>query len=544
MKNGIKFLIFSGLLLFSSIIFSQTKNAPNPTLESPFNSMWVHLYYLQNETYSPEISARTISNTADTALAIQRAVQLKQILDGKGLFVYLENITQDSNFIDSTTNKPYYTPFPNELPEVYLEKINSQWFYSQETVRLIPTLHKEVYPLGSDILVNLIPHQFGQKNIFGIAIWQVIGGLIFLILLGVFDWILSKLLKPIVRKVSRSRLNPNLIPSELISKIARLVSILFSIQLLKLFLPALLFSPETMESLTKGLKIISTIVLLLLLIRILDVVTLYLNRFAEQTTSKLDEQLIPLLKKLAQIIFVIMGVIRVLSLLDVNVTALIAGVSIGGLALALAAQDTVKNLIGSVMIFLDKPFQIGDWIDGGGVSGSVVEVGFRTTRLKQTDSSIISVPNGTIANMAVKNLGVRVYRLFQFSIGVTYDTPTDLLQKFTEGLKEIILNHPKTMKENYYVYFNEMAASSLNILFRTSLEVSDFESELKTKEELLFGIVQLAETLGIQFAFPSTSMYVEQLPGKDGNAPTLETDSAVLDEKLKAFIAGFKSKNA
>jgi MscS family membrane protein len=506
--------------------------------------MWVHLYYLQNETYSPEISARTISNTADTALAIQRAVQLKQILDGKGLFVYLENITQDSNFIDSTTNKPYYTPFPNELPEVYLEKINSQWFYSQETVRLIPTLHKEVYPLGSDILVNLIPHQFGQKNIFGIAIWQVIGGLIFLILLGVFDWILSKLLKPIVRKVSRSRLNPNLIPSELISKIARLVSILFSIQLLKLFLPALLFSPETMESLTKGLKIISTIVLLLLLIRILDVVTLYLNRFAEQTTSKLDEQLIPLLKKLAQIIFVIMGVIRVLSLLDVNVTALIAGVSIGGLALALAAQDTVKNLIGSVMIFLDKPFQIGDWIDGGGVSGSVVEVGFRTTRLKQTDSSIISVPNGTIANMAVKNLGVRVYRLFQFSIGVTYDTPTDLLQKFTEGLKEIILNHPKTMKENYYVYFNEMAASSLNILFRTSLEVSDFESELKTKEELLFGIVQLAETLGIQFAFPSTSMYVEQLPGKDGNAPTLETDSAVLDEKLKAFIAGFKSKNA
>jgi MscS family membrane protein len=299
-----------------------------------------------------------------------------------------------------------------------------------------------------------------------------------------------------------------------------------------------------MESLTKGLKIISTIVLLLLLIRILDVVTLYLNRFAEQTTSKLDEQLIPLLKKLAQIIFVIMGVIRVLSLLDVNVTALIAGVSIGGLALALAAQDTVKNLIGSVMIFLDKPFQIGDWIDGGGVSGSVVEVGFRTTRLKQTDSSIISVPNGTIANMAVKNLGVRVYRLFQFSIGVTYDTPTDLLQKFTEGLKEIILNHPKTMKENYYVYFNEMAASSLNILFRTSLEVSDFESELKTKEELLFGIVQLAETLGIQFAFPSTSMYVEQLPGKDGNAPTLETDSAVLDEKLKAFIAGFKSKNA
>ncbi|MCR9286621.1 mechanosensitive ion channel family protein [Saprospiraceae bacterium] len=544
MKNGIKFLIFSGLLLFSSILFSQTKNAPNPTLESPFNSMWVHLYYLQNETYSPEISARTISNTADTALAIQRAVQLKQILDGKGLFVYLENITQDSNFIDSTTNKPYYTPFPNELPEVYLEKINSQWFYSQETVRLIPTLHKEVYPLGSDILVNLIPHQFGQKNIFGIAIWQVIGGLIFLILLGVFDWILSKLLKPIVRKVSRSRLNPNLIPSELISKIARLVSILFSIQLLKLFLPALLFSPETMESLTKGLKIISTIVLLLLLIRILDVVTLYLNRFAEQTTSKLDEQLIPLLKKLAQIIFVIMGVIRVLSLLDVNVTALIAGVSIGGLALALAAQDTVKNLIGSVMIFLDKPFQIGDWIDGGGVSGSVVEVGFRTTRLKQTDSSIISVPNGTIANMAVKNLGVRVYRLFQFSIGVTYDTPTDLLQKFTEGLKEIILNHPKTMKENYYVYFNEMAASSLNILFRTSLEVSDFESELKTKEELLFGIVQLAETLGIQFAFPSTSMYVEQLPGKDGNAPTLETDSAVLDEKLKAFIAGFKSKNA
>jgi len=538
MRKILLLLIFG---LTGQMLLAQTKNAPAPTLESPFNTMWVHLYYLQKDTYVPELSAMTIPVLPDTATAIRRAIQLKQILDGMGLYVHLEKVPKNPDFIDTTTNKPYYTPFPDELPEVYLEKIDGRWYYSLETVARVPAIHKKVYPFGTDLLLNILPAHIGQKEVFGISLAQYLGALLLFLTLYILYWLLGFLIRPLVRYLSRSRLNPGLIPDTLIRNIARLTSVLIVLQALKYLLPTLLFAPSFMADLVRGVKIILTIVWLLLLLRIFDVVMLYMTHIAEKTTSKLDEQLMPILKKIGQIGLATIAILRILSLLDVNVTALIAGVSIGGLALALAAQDTVKNLIGSAMIFMDQPFQIGDWVEANGIAGTVVEVGFRTTRLQQIDSSIIAVPNGTIANAAVKNLGVRKYRLMNTLIGVTYDTPPELLEKFIEGLKEIILRHPATHKENFYVHFHELAGSSLNIYFRVSLEVTDFAGELKAKETILFSIVRLAQALGISFAFPSTSVYVETFPEKKSNLPAYDTRPEVLNKKLNDFLSTLKT---
>ena len=207
-------------------------------------------------------------------------------------------------------------------------------------------------------------------------------------------------------------------------------------------------------------------------------------------------------------VIVIVSTFIILDLLNVNVTALIAGISIGGLALALAAKDTVQNLFGSAMIFIDRPFQVGDYILAGGHEGTVVEVGFRSTRIMQIDTSIVSIPNGAVADMPLTNLGVRLSRLFNITIGVTYETPPDLIQEYIARLKQLILDHPKTNDDPFYVNLSGLADSSISIMFRCQVQVESYAEDVVVKEELLFSIIRLAEEMGVEFAYPTTTVHM------------------------------------
>ena len=506
MKNRIVFLI--AIFSFCQIA-AQTAEAPEVTLATPYNTVYTHLYYLQANSYQPDQASKSIYGVQDSARAAQIAIQIKQILDGRGLFVYTNLLPQDSNYVDSTSQNAFYTLFPKELPEVYLEKIDDQWYYSPNTIDQVPRLHKEVYPFGTDRLLNILP-RMGQSKLFGLAIWQYLAALILLVLGMIVYQLLSLGLNPIVRRFTRSRLYPDLIDAALIWKLARLISILIVVRLIHLLLPVLQLPVGIVRFFVIVLGGLTIVLIILIALRILDIVMTYAVSITSKTESKLDEQLMPIVKRTIQFIIILGGVAQILYMLEVNVTALIAGISIGGLALALAAQDTVKNLIGSAMIFVDRPFQIGDYIDGGSVSGTVKEVGFRTTRLSQIDSSVMAVPNGTIANLAITNLGVREHRMFQTMLGITYDTKPDVIEKFVKELRTIILTHPLTNKENYYVHVSDLGDSAIKIMFRAYIKVDQYAVELETKEELILMILRLAEEMGVSFAFPSTSIYLEK----------------------------------
>lgn len=525
------------LLLFSVSALAQSTNAPEPTLETPYNSMYVHLYYLQPESYHPDIAAVTLFRSQDSLQMALNAIKLKQIFDGNGLFVRLNQLPQESNFIDSTTQKPYYTPFPEALPDVYLEKISGQWLFSQETVGHIPRLHKQTYPFGTDRLLTLLP-KMGQNRFMGLAIWQYLTIGILLLLGWVFYKILSGILLPLLKKIIGRYYQSRLLDNKKVLKIAQAISLLFLLWLIRILVPILQLPVTATEVAILMLKIITTIILVILGIRIVRVFMDYALVFAKGTEHRMDEQLIPIIQRSLTIIFAIFGIFHILRLLDVNIAALIAGVSIGGLALALAAQDTVKNLIGSAMIFFDRPFQIGDYIIGAGVEGTVVEVGFRTTRIQTLDTSIISVPNGTVANASITNMGVRVMRVLSTTLTVTYDTPADRIEQFIEGLRLLILNHPLTNKENYLVHFSGLDASSLNILFRTYLQVATYGDELKAKESILLGILRLAELLKVDFAFPSSTVYLQR-----ATEETLDSEEQDTKEQLKKFMEDFKRQN-
>jgi MscS family membrane protein len=251
-----------------------------------------------------------------------------------------------------------------------------------------------------------------------------------------------------------------------------------------------------------------TLIFMMMGFTLVNIFTSRAKALTENTESKMDDQLLPIVSRMGKMAIIIISTFYILDLLNVNVTALIAGISIGGLALALAAKDTVQNLFGSAMIFIDRPFQVGDYIIAGGHEGTVVEVGFRSTRIMNIDTSIVSIPNGAMADMPLTNLGVRLSRLFNITIGVTYETPPDLIQAYIDRLKKLILDHPKTNDDPFYVHLRELADSSINIMFRCQIQVGSFAEDVQIKEELLFSIIRIAEEMGVEFAYPTTTIHM------------------------------------
>ncbi|MBC7203756.1 MAG: mechanosensitive ion channel family protein, partial [Pusillimonas sp.] len=171
--------------------------------------------------------------------------------------------------------------------------------------------------------------------------------------------------------------------------------------------------------------------------------------------------------------------------------SVITGLGIGGLAVALAARETLANLLGSMMIMFDRPYQIGDYIRLGDDAGTVEDIGFRSTRIRTFHDSVLSLPNANCVSMPVDNLGRRVYRRVSTTIGIRYDTPPERIEAFVEGIKEIVLANPYTRKDFFHVYLNDFGSSTLNILFYIFLRVPDWSTELAERERLLLEVIRL-----------------------------------------------------
>ncbi len=533
MKLQSRFCFFALLLLTAGSPLYAQDTAPEVTLQTPYNTIYSHLYYLQPDSFDPAKAGQTLWG-ADSTAAEELAIKLKQVYDGMGLFVRLNRVPRAAAYLDSAVMQAVYTPFPAELPGVYVERVDDRWYYSEETVAQIAALHDEVYPFGADLLLQLAPI-VGEEEVLGLKAWQFVGLLsMLLISIGVY-WVLSRLLSPVVRRLSRSRIYPSLVPTRIIRRIAQLCSVLVVLYLIRLFLPPLQLPIEAANFTVTVIRLISIGLVVGVLLRVLDIVILYADKAAQKTESKMDEQLLPVIERGVQFFLFAGAVIQALRVFQVDITTLIAGISIGGLAIALAAQDTLKNLFGSLTIFMDKPFQIGEWINFAGVDGTVEEVGFRSTRVRTFANSLVYVPNGKLADMVVNNYGLRQYRRFNTTISLTYDTPPELIEKYVEGLKQIVSRHPKTWKDYYEIHFNNMGPHSLDILFYIFFEVPSWSEELQARHEVLLQALQLGRALGVHFAFPTQTLHVEALPGQTAS-PGYETSPSELDRRLAAFF--------
>lgn len=252
--------------------------------------------------------------------------------------------------------------------------------------------------------------------------------------------------------------------------------------------------------------------------RLVDILGGYLAEKAARTANKFDDLVVPLVVRSLKVFVFVFGLVFVADTLGLNPRAALAGVGLGGLAFALAAQDTIGNVFGSVTILFDKPFQIGDWVVIDDIDGNVEEVGIRSTRIRTFYNSLVTVPNSKLTNAVVDNYGARRYRRYKTTIGVTYATPPEKIEAFCEGIRELIRRHPYTRTDYFHVYLNDFGSSSLNILLYCFHECPDWATELRERHRLILDIIRLAERLGVEFAFPTQTLFVNT-DGRETAAP-------------------------
>ncbi len=290
--------------------------------------------------------------------------------------------------------------------------------------------------------------------------------------------------------------------------------------------------------LTVILQILLSAALTWLFYRLVSVLSDYAKVKASRSYTHLDEQLLKLISTTLKTFVVIFGILLGAQNLGIEVFSVLAGLGIGGLAVALAAKDTLANFFGSVMIMLDRPFQVGHWVRVGSAEGIVEDIGFRTTKIRTFYNSLVSIPNSMIATDSVDNMGLRRYRRVMTTIGITYDTPAEKVEAFLEGVKNVIKANEHTRKDYFHVVFNDFGPSSLNILLYFFLDVPDWGSELLERQNVLLEITRLADRIGVDFAFPTQTVHVETLPEKQPVRGPHEIDPDALSATAASFGTG------
>ena len=245
-------------------------------------------------------------------------------------------------------------------------------------------------------------------------------------------------------------------------------------------------------------------------------------------SHSLDSQLIRLGMRFVGIVAAIALLIRAGDDLGFPAYSILAGLGVGGLAVALAARDSLANLLGSVLIMFEKPFRIGHVIRVSGSEGTVEDVGFRSTRIRTADNSLISIPNNAVVNATVENLSLRPARRQRFFVQITYDTPREKVEALANGIKQLLADHPFTNKTNFQVRFTNFSESSLDILVMFHLNVEDYTAELKEREQILLQIMDLVEKIGVDFAFPTRTLYVETPSAPAARARVADRDRQVI----------------
>ncbi|WEK19360.1 MAG: mechanosensitive ion channel [Candidatus Pedobacter colombiensis] len=239
-----------------------------------------------------------------------------------------------------------------------------------------------------------------------------------------------------------------------------------------------------------------------IILRIIDFIAFVLKHKASITNNRADDQLVPFLKELTKTLVCFLGFFVLLGFVfEINVLTLITGLGIGGIAIALAAKESLENLLGSFTIFLDKPFTVGDVVKVGGVEGTINKVGFRSTWLTSPDKTTIVIPNKAMIAGVLENVTLRNYRRVNFSIGITYETESTDIKQILEAIGGFLTAHRET--KDGYATFDSFGDSSLRIQVVYLVKNMEFNKYLKVKEEVNFKLMEVVKQYRSDFAYPT-----------------------------------------
>lgn len=528
MPNAIAFLVVTSLL-------SSQAPAAGPCA-TPKSAVSTWLANLQEGQVNEALAAQcTIAPEGMSDADVRRAVlDLKRVLDARGIFVRVEDLPEDPLYRDPALGQ-YKVPVSTLLPEIYLVRSGERWVLSSSSLARARELYRETFPLDLTRVLDELP-AWTRTPVLGIRLWQVVG-LALLVLLGFIARLVTATLvtSQVMRVFERFEIEWG---RELIKTNALSIGTLALAGVVGLGVPSLGLSVGWAKLALLAVRVTAAVSVVVLLYHLVDVVAAWMMHRAQKSETKLDDQLVPLVRRGLRIITVLAGVVFVLQNLEVNVGSLLATLGIGTLAFALAAQDTVKNLFGSITIFLDKPFQIGDWVVTSGVEGTVAEVGFRSTRIRTFYDSIVSVPNGKFTDAIVDNYGMRNYRRCSTTVGLTYDTTPEQMEAFCSGVRAVIKAHPATRKDYYEVHFSGFGDSALTVMLYFFFDVKSWSEELRARHEIFLDIWRVAQEVGVSFAFPTHTLHVESQALPEKRDPARRPSAPELAQVVESFAPG------
>lgn len=527
------------LLLFVTFLIPLQIIAQKPSdqrtdelLQNPRRSLHTFLHWQQKGHINEDLFGLPMELYAGSKEEkIELSEKLKKVLDAKGLIVVYEQAPGNKDYIDSLSGTSTYILF-NQLPEVYLIKNGNRWLFSKATIESIPDLYESTFNSVIQSLIDKLPEWF-DGTLFNIKYWQYAAIFIWLltglIIRKLFEFILSNYVIGLTKKTSFTW------DDELLKDIKKPSGLIFLSLFFYLTYTNLLLPVGVNYYLSSIITIVLSIAFIWLLYNLSDVFARYISIFTSHTNNKLDDELIPLIRKTIRFFIVVMGVIIVLQNHGYNVASLIAGLGIGGLAVALAARDTLANFFGSITILLDKPFRVGDWVQIGGEEGIIEEVGFRSTRIRTFYNSLVSVPNSKVADTAIDNLGLRKYRRLKMNLGLTYSTKPEQMEAFVEGIKGLVKSNSNMRQDYYEVHFNSFGAHSLDVLVYVFFDVPDWSTELQERHNFLLSILQLADEIGVEFAFPTQTLQIDSFYGDEPRKVGKDMDAEELGSAVYSF---------
>jgi len=355
-----------------------------------------------------------------------------------------------------------------------------------------------------------------QGTLLGNPVWQYVASLLYIVLAFYAAKLVDCFFRTQLRKAtSRTQTQTD----DLLLELARgPVKIITFVILMHIGLRVFAWPEWAAVFISKGLKLVVACSITYVALKAVDLAMgLWERRITEAERGVLDMQLLPVICKTIKAFVIMVAVLVTFQNLGVNVTGLLASLSIGGLAVGLAAQDTLSNLFGAVALFTDRPFRMGDRVQFDQVEGTVESIGMRSTRIRNLEGYLVAVPNRTMANACITNISRRPNIKTTLNLGLTYDTPADKVERALAILDEIFKPHPRTA--DLVITFNKFKDSSLNVLVEHWWAGTDFREYAREFQQLNLELKRRFDAAGIEFAFPTQTVHVKGQVGESAKPP-------------------------
>ena len=241
-----------------------------------------------------------------------------------------------------------------------------------------------------------------------------------------------------------------------------------------------------------------------------DIAPMMVQNVQGKLDVEVDKTAAAFINKILKIVVICFAVVMVLGEMNFDVNGLLAGFGLAGLTVSLAAKESATNLFSGLILITEKPFSLGDWIQTGTVEGSVEDIGFRSTRVRTLDGSLVTVPNSQLCADNIVNATQRTLRMLRFTLGVTYDTPRTTIENLMEELRTMLSAREDVDSSTVRVRLTGFSASSIDILVQCAVKTPDLAVFLATQEQINLEILDIMQRQGAEFAFPSQTVYMKQ----------------------------------